>query len=60
MTIYFVRHGQSEANTEHIFSNEGFKHPLTEQEINQSTALSQLLSLEAFDVFLSSLLLHYL
>lgn len=29
MKIYFVRHGESEANTLNIFSNTGRKHPLT-------------------------------
>jgi 2,3-bisphosphoglycerate-dependent phosphoglycerate mutase len=29
MYLYFVRHGESVANREHVFSNEGQKHPLT-------------------------------
>ena len=29
MRLYFVRHGQSEANRLHQFSNHGWKHPLT-------------------------------
>src|SRR5262245_48544183 len=29
MRIFFVRHGESEANVQRIFSNRGWKHPLT-------------------------------
>lgn len=31
MRILFVRHGESEANRLHVFSNRGWKHPLTEK-----------------------------
>jgi len=39
MRILFVRHGESEANTLKIFSNLGWKHPLTERGREQSRAL---------------------
>ena len=29
MLVYFVRHGESEANVLNVFSNRGTKHPLT-------------------------------
>jgi broad specificity phosphatase PhoE len=44
MKLYFVRHGESTANVEWIFSNTGFKHPLTENGITQVHALSRSLS----------------
>ncbi len=38
--LYFVRHGQSEANVLNEFSNRGFKHPLTPKGIDQSERLA--------------------
>ena len=35
MKLYFVRHGESEANILHEFSNRGFKHGLTERGFQQ-------------------------
>ncbi len=43
MRLYFVRHGLSEANVQQIFSNRGFKHPLTEAGQRQAQALADLL-----------------
>jgi broad specificity phosphatase PhoE len=41
MKVYFVRHGESEANLLHEFSNRGFKHGLTQRGQQQATALAQ-------------------
>src|SRR6266851_1245061 len=41
MKVYFVRHGESEANLLHEFSNRGFKHGLTQQGQQQATTLAQ-------------------
>ncbi len=41
MKLYFVRHGESEANVLHEVSNRGFKHPLTEKGRQQALALAQ-------------------
>jgi probable phosphoglycerate mutase len=40
MRLYFVRHGESVANVERVFSNSGFKHPLTEKGIEQARLLA--------------------
>jgi probable phosphoglycerate mutase len=40
MRLYFVRHGESEANLARIFSNRGFKHPLTPRGVAQAQALA--------------------
>ncbi len=40
MQIYFVRHGESEANILHEVSNRGFRHPLTEKGREQARALA--------------------
>ena len=40
MKLYFVRHGESEANLLHEFSNSGFRHPLTERGTAQARALA--------------------
>jgi len=42
--LYFVRHGESEANLLHEFSNSGRKHPLTEKGLTQARALAQTLA----------------
>jgi len=39
MKLYFVRHGESEANLLHEFSNRGFKHGLTERGFQQADQL---------------------
>lgn len=41
MWLYFVRHGESEANVLHKVSNRDFKHPLTEKGREQSRALAR-------------------
>lgn len=41
MKLYFVRHGESEANLLHEFSNRGFKHGLTERGIQQAKTLAR-------------------
>ena len=38
-TLYFVRHGESEANLLHEFSNRGLKHGLTDKGRRQAAAL---------------------
>lgn len=38
--VYFTRHGESEANIEKVFSNTGFKHPLTINGIDQAKQLA--------------------
>lgn len=40
MRLYFVRHGESEANLAREFSNQGFKHPLTPRGVTQATELA--------------------
>ena len=40
MRLYFVRHGESEANLLHEFSNSGLKHPLTLTGVAQAQALA--------------------
>lgn len=44
MRLYFVRHGESEANLLNEFSNRGWKHGLTERGREQSTALARRLA----------------
>jgi len=39
MKLYFVRHGESEANTQHVISNRGWTHPLTEMGRRQACDL---------------------
>jgi probable phosphoglycerate mutase len=41
MKLYFVRHGESEANLLWEFSNRGFKHGLTEHGIEQAESLAR-------------------
>lgn len=40
MKLYFVRHGESEANIAGIFSNRDLKHPLTQTGLEQARALA--------------------
>lgn len=44
MRFYFVRHGESEANLLHEFSNTGQKHPLTAKGVRQAVALAEALA----------------
>jgi 2,3-bisphosphoglycerate-dependent phosphoglycerate mutase len=44
MKLYFVRHGESEANLLHEFSNRGLKHGLTETGRQQAEVLARILS----------------
>jgi len=44
MRLFFVRHGESTANVQHVFSNAGYRHPLTEKGIEQAHALARSLS----------------
>jgi broad specificity phosphatase PhoE len=39
--LLFVRHGESEANVAHVFSNRGRKHPLTARGREQAAALAE-------------------
>lgn len=41
MTLYFARHGESEANVGRIYSNRGRKHPLTKNGILQAERFAQ-------------------
>lgn len=36
MRLYFLRHGESEANIQHEFSNYSFRHPLTDKGVAQT------------------------
>lgn len=54
MKLYFVRHGQSEANLLHEFSNSGLKHPLTEQGREQARQLALSFSGEPIERIYSS------
>ncbi|MGD0766704.1 MAG: histidine phosphatase family protein [Tepidisphaeraceae bacterium] len=44
MRVWFVRHGESEANVLNVFSNRGWKHPLTELGRKQTATLAETLS----------------
>ncbi len=44
MKLYFVRHGESEANLLREFSNRGFKHGLTDRGREQAAVLAQTLA----------------
>ncbi len=44
MRLYFVRHGQSEANVQMVISNRDLPHPLTELGRQQAAALARLLA----------------
>ena len=58
MRIYFVRHGQSEANILNEFSNRGLKHGLTEKGKIQAGKLSKKLQKHKIDLIYSSSLLR--
>ena len=44
MRIFFVRHGESEANVRDVFSNRGWKHPLTPAGLEQARWLGERLA----------------
>lgn len=57
MKLIFVRHGQSEANLLHEFSNRGWKHPLTEKGRLQVEILaSRLAAYQVTRIFTSPLM----
>ncbi|MFN8525191.1 MAG: histidine phosphatase family protein [Chloroflexota bacterium] len=43
-TLHFIRHGESVANVERVFSNTGFKHPLTARGVAQARGLARRLA----------------
>lgn len=44
MKLYFVRHGESVANIERVFSNRDLDHPLTPRGVDQSNTLARSLA----------------
>ncbi len=58
MKIYFVRHGESEANVLNEFSNRGLKHGLTKKGKTQTVTLAQKLINFKIDYIYSSPLLR--
>lgn len=60
MRFYFVRHGESEANTQHIISNRGLQHGLTDVGRQQANALAARLKHVRFARIYSSPLLRAL
>ena len=58
MRIYFARHGESEANLLHVFSNRGVKHGLTARGRAQAAALADRLAGERFVAAYASPLLR--
>lgn len=54
MKVFFVRHGESEANLLHEFSNRGWKHPLTDLGIRQAIHLRDSLADERIERSFSS------
>lgn len=54
MRIYFVRHGESEANIAHIFSNRDLPHRLTEKGLAQAQALADMLCSQSITAIYSS------
>jgi len=58
MRLYFIRHGQSEANVLHEISNRGLKHGLTEKGKAQVLALAQKLETIPFVKLYTSPLLR--
>lgn len=57
-TWIFVRHGESEANLLHQFSNRGIKHPLTGLGVSQAVQLAQKLKDRSIAAFYTSPLLR--
>jgi broad specificity phosphatase PhoE len=58
MQLYFVRHGESEANVLHEISNRGLQHGLTEKGRSQATDLALKLASTSFARLFSSPLLR--
>ena len=58
MKLYFVRHGESEANILREFSNRGLRHGLTEKGREQATALAEQLKATSIAGLFSSPLLR--
>ncbi len=58
MQLYFVRHGESEANLLGVFSNRGTPHSLTKRGREQVESLARKLQNIKFDAFYSSPLLR--
>jgi len=54
MRLYFIRHGESEANLLREFSNSGTKHPLTPRGIEQARAVAHSLADLQFAAIYSS------
>lgn len=54
MRVHFARHGESTANTLHVFSNRQADHPLTEKGKAQAAALAVQLTDKGFSAFYSS------
>jgi broad specificity phosphatase PhoE len=54
MRILFARHGESVANTEHVFSNQQVPHPLTELGKSQARSLADKLKSVQVNVIISS------
>ena len=56
MKLYFVRHGQSQANVLGIFSNRGWQHGLTAEGVRQAQALAdRLQAIDERQIFTSPL-----
>ena len=58
MRYFFVRHGESTANTQRILSNREDSHGLTEKGIQQAKSLAERLSTEKFEYLYSSPILR--
>jgi probable phosphoglycerate mutase len=57
MKIFFVRHGESEANIQHVFSNRGYQHGLTARGRVQTQELAEILKwVQIHQIFSSPLL----
>lgn len=60
MKLFFIRHGESEANVLHEFSTRGMRHPLTELGRQQAAAAAeQLRDQQVIGIFSSPLLRAY-
>lgn len=58
MKFYFIRHGESEANVNKVFSNRGLKHGLTSKGIQQARETSKIIANYKIDLIYSSPLLR--
>lgn len=54
LRLFFVRHAESEANVLRVYSNNGWKHPLTALGVVQANSLAKHLLLEKIDQIYSS------